>query len=52
MLDWWIDLPSWLKYGVALLVLAISGVMWIAGWFWPWGWGVGGVLLMAALCID
>ena len=52
MLDWWIDLPSWLKYGVALLVLSVAAGAWFAGYFWPGGWGVGGVLLCAAMFIE
>ena len=52
MLEWWIDLPSWLKYGVALLLLAISTVAWFSGYFWPWGWGLGGVLLLGAMAVE
>ena len=52
MLDWWIDLPSWLKYGVALLILGATTIIWFAGYVWPWGWAVGGVLLLAAMFID
>lgn len=46
MLDWWIELPWWLRAGVALAFLAASTILWYAGWFWPWGWGIGVVLLM------
>ena len=48
MFDWWSDQSPWLRYGVAVLFLAISTVMFFAGRFWPWGWGVGAVLLIFA----
>ena len=48
MFDWWIDLPPWLRYGVAVAFLAVSTVLWFVGYFWPWGWVVGLVLLMFA----
>ena len=47
-MDWYIGLPVWLKYGVAVLLLGISTAMYFGGWFWPWGWGVGGVMLIFA----
>ena len=45
---WWADLPAWLRYGVALLFLAISTALWFAGRLWPWGWVAGIVLLPMA----
>jgi hypothetical protein len=46
--EWWSDLPAWLRYGTALVFLAISTALWFAGRLWPWGWGVGVVLLLMA----
>jgi len=49
MMDWWLGLPKGLKYGMALLVLALSAaIFFLADRFWPWGWGVGLVLLFFA----
>lgn len=48
-LGWWGGLPPWLRYGVALLLLAIStGLYFFANRIWPWGWVAGVVLLLAA----
>jgi hypothetical protein len=44
--QWWAGLSTWLKVGVALVLLLISTVLWFAGRFWPWGWVAGGVLLL------
>ncbi len=52
MFEWFADLSKGLRYGVALLFLAISTIIWFVGYFWPWGWAVGGVLLGASLLID
>jgi len=48
MIDWWTGLPSWLRYGVALSLLAASTVLYFRGTWWPWGWGMGTVLLFFA----
>lgn len=45
---WWSDLPTWLRYGTAIVFLLISTVLWFGGSFWPWGWVVGIVLLLMA----
>jgi hypothetical protein len=42
------SLPWWLRYGVALLFIAISTILFFAGRFWPWGWGVRLVFLIFA----
>ncbi len=52
MLEWWIDLPKWLKYGVALAFLLVAALAWMAGVFWPWAIGIGIVLLIAAMAVD
>ncbi|MAG94704.1 MAG: hypothetical protein CMJ48_13305 [Planctomycetaceae bacterium] len=44
----WSDLPPIFRYGIAVLFLLISTVLWFCGWFWPWGWGIGFVLLAFA----
>ena len=46
MLEWWSGLPALLRYGVAVLFLLISTVLWFLGRFWPWGWAIGIVLLL------
>jgi hypothetical protein len=46
LLEWWGGLSPWLRYGVALVFLLISTILYFAGTFWPWGWAVGGVLLL------
>lgn len=48
MFEWWLDLPPVLRYGVALLLIAISTGLWFCGRFWPWGWAVGTALLFFA----
>jgi hypothetical protein len=35
--EWWAGLPVWLRYGTALVFLAVSTVLWLSGRFWPWG---------------
>jgi hypothetical protein len=46
--EWWSDLPAWLRYGTAIVFLAISTALWFAGRLWIWGWVVGVVLLLMA----
>ncbi|MEX2215070.1 MAG: hypothetical protein WD768_13125 [Phycisphaeraceae bacterium] len=47
MFQWWLDLPWWLRYGVALGLLLISTLLFFfANTVWPWGWVAGGVLLV------
>jgi len=48
LLEWWSDLPAWLRYSVAVGFLLLSTILWFAGTFWPWGWAVGVALLMFA----
>jgi hypothetical protein len=45
-LTWWADQSAWLRYGVALLLIALSTVLFFAGRIWIWGWVVGVVLLL------
>ncbi|QOV88726.1 hypothetical protein [Humisphaera borealis] len=45
---WWADQSPWLRYGVALLLIAISTVIFFAGTIWIWGWVAGVVLLLFA----
>ena len=52
LLGWYGALPAWLRFGVALLFIAISTGLLFAGRFWPWGWAVGGVLLVFAFPND
>ena len=49
---WYAGLTRWMKYGVALVVLGLSGGASAVGAFWPWGWGAGIVLLLAAMFIE
>ena len=49
------DIVEWLIYSrltrlvVGLILLGVSTVIWMSGYFWPWGWVVGGILLLAAI---
>jgi hypothetical protein len=45
-LTWWADQSAWLRYGVALLLIALSTVLFFAGRIWIWGWVVGVILLL------
>jgi len=44
--EWWSELDWKLRVGVALALLLVSTLLWLAGRFWPWGWAVGVVLLL------
>jgi hypothetical protein len=44
--EWWAGLNTWLKVGVALVLLSISTILWFTGRFWPWGWAAGLILLL------
>ena len=46
--SWWADQSPWLRYGVALLLIAISTVLFLAGRLWIWGWVAGLILLLFA----
>ncbi len=46
--EWYASLSPVFRFGVALLFIAISTVLWFTGTFWPWGWGAGIVLLCFA----
>jgi hypothetical protein len=46
LFDWWSGLSPFWRYGVGLLFLAISTLLWLGGTLWPWGWIVGVVLLL------
>ncbi len=48
LFSWWGEQSPWLRYGVALLFLVISTLLYFGGVFWPWGWGIGLVLLLFA----
>lgn len=50
--EWWSGLSFWFRAGLALLLLAISTVLWLMGEFWPWGWVAGVVLLLFSLPSD
>jgi hypothetical protein len=44
--EWWAGLNPWIRFGVAVVLLLISTVLWLAGQIWIWGWVAGGVLLL------
>ncbi len=46
LFEWWAGLSPWIRFGVALLFLALSTILWFLGYFFPWGWGVGIILLL------
>lgn len=48
LMDWWSDQSPWVRYGVALLFIAVSTVLFFTGTLWPWGWAVGLALLVVA----
>jgi hypothetical protein len=51
-IEWWADLPWWARYGVGLLMLAISAGLLVFGHLvWFWGWGAGLALLLFAMVI-
>lgn len=53
MFEWWASLPGWARYGVALLALALGGVLLLlTNRFYPWPWAIGAVLLCAATCVN
>lgn len=52
MFDWYADMSRGGRIGIALLVLGVSGVAFLFGFFWPWGCAIGGVLLAAAFLIQ
>lgn len=52
MFEWWSDLSKGARYGVSILFLGVSTLLYFCGYFWPWGWAVGGVLFLAAVVMD
>jgi len=50
MIEWWAEQAGWIKYGIPVLLLAISTILYFVGYLWPYGWGMGFVLLMGSLC--
>jgi hypothetical protein len=46
LFEWWAGLPAVFRFGVAILFLLISTVLFFAGRIWPWGWAIGIVLLI------
>ena len=47
-LNWWAGQSPWLRYGIAVLLIATSTGIYFAGRIWIWGWAVGFVLLCFA----
>jgi hypothetical protein len=45
---WWGTLSPLWRYGIAIILLAISTVLFFLGRLWIWGWVIGAVLLMFA----
>ena len=48
----WAGLNTWLKVGMALLLLGVSTVLWFTGRIWLWGWVAGVVLLLFSFPSD
>jgi hypothetical protein len=44
--EWWAGLNTWFKVSVALVLILVSTVLWLADRFWPWGWVTGVILLL------
>ena len=49
MIEWWAGQTGWVKYGIPIGLLLISGILYLCGTLWPFGWGMGGVLLVGSL---
>ncbi len=47
IIQWWVTLPSWLRYGVAIFFVIISTALYFYGLIWPWGWILGLILFIA-----
>jgi len=45
-IDWWAGLSGWLRIGVPLLLLAVSGVALLFNYILIPGWVLGGLLLL------
>ncbi len=45
---WWSEQSPWVRYGVALLLIALSTIIFFAGRIWIWGWVSGFILLLFA----
>lgn len=46
IIEWWAELPWWLRIGVALILIGVSTVVYlISDRIWIWGWVVGALLL-------
>ena len=49
------DIVEWLihskmaRFISGLILVGVSTVIWMSGYFWPWGWVVGVILLLAAI---
>lgn len=48
IVGWWSALPWWARYGVALLILGLSGLALLNGRLIIWGWGLGVAFLFFA----
>jgi hypothetical protein len=47
LIDFWYDLPTWLRAGLGLFFIAIStALFFFADRIWPWGWVVGIIFLI------
>jgi len=46
--EWWSGLSPWIRYGVAVILLLISTVLYFDGILWPWGWAAGAIMLLLA----
>lgn len=49
MFEFWADLPWWMKYGVAFLVLGVAYFVYRQGVFSTTLWGLGFVFLIFAI---
>ena len=46
--DWYVELPWYLRYGVGVLLIALSTVLLLVGRVWIWGWILGAIALLFA----
>ncbi len=48
LIDWWAGMNRWVRFGVPLFFLVVSGLLLAAGRIWVFGWIIGVVLLLGA----
>ena len=52
VIDFWLGLPQWLRFTLAILLLGISTYLYFEGTNWPWGWVLGAIFFAFAFMTD